>query len=589
VRLRFLFIKNRMCAPGLLFKPFRALDGEASHQPHSGGAKSTFSAAEGLHTPLLDMLDKGDAATALAFSSEGDALGVAIGGRALLFGRQPGEGRAKAWSQIGKPIDPGNGTVSGLALVGRVVVTGVQEGDVTAWPPLESEWQRRSLGRHGGLVWSLSASRDLRRVLSSSDDGSVRMTYTYGGFGRHFSGHQGRVVTSALSPDGLLAATGGLDGHVRLWPTAAGRQGLHHAGPPIRSVAVEDPAKLIIGGLEDGRLALWQDARASGTLSQGSLAGGVRGLCMLPRNRIVAGSVGGAIVTLDADGQVAHSARANESVGPVLCKPDGTVVTGHDHSVQVRRPGADDFLLVGGHEREVVSLALAPNGHTVVSGSMDNHVRLWDLDAASAPPLVPRQLAEYDAGAWVTAVAALDVRDILFGTVDGRLRRWHRDTGRVERLAPDHHAGLMAIAVRGGLVATAGEDGLLLRWLDDGASRPLRGHVGVVTSTLFSRDGDSLVSGGGDGTVRVWPLPPRDRRGFAAWLAARAPWSILNGVLQPNPIPKFEELAGAPSPRLDPACISKCRALKADGTLSKAGETMESCVLIDMCNGHDGN
>jgi hypothetical protein len=42
VRLRFLFIKNRMCAPGLLFKPFRALDGEASHQPHSGGAKSTL-------------------------------------------------------------------------------------------------------------------------------------------------------------------------------------------------------------------------------------------------------------------------------------------------------------------------------------------------------------------------------------------------------------------------------------------------------------------------------------------------------------------------------------------------------------------
>lgn len=550
--------------------------------------RGLFGATEGIGAPLLDVPGTSEAAQALAFSSEGDTLGVAIGDRALLFGRPPGESEAKTWALIGKPIEPGSGTVVRLLLAGRLVVTGAQEGDVIAWQRQEAEWQRRSVTNHGGFVWGLSSSRDLRSILSTSNDGSVRTT-SRGGIGsRHLRAHQGRVVASALSPDGLLAATGGLDGHVRLWSSVAGRQGFHYAGGVVQSLAVEDPAKLIIGGLRDGQVLVWPGARVAG-LYQGSLPDGVSGLCLLAGNRIVAGSGSGVIVTLGADGQVAHATRANEGIRSVLCTPDGTIVTGHEHSIQIRRQGTDDFFVVGGQQRLVLSLALAPDGHTVVSGSMDNHLRLWDLNAASAPPLVPKPLADYDAGAWVTAVAALDARDILFGTADGRLHRWHGGTGRLEGLTPDHHGALWAIALRGGLVATAGEDGLLLRWLDDGVSRPLRGHLGAVRSALFSLDGDALVSGGGDYSVRVWPLPPRDRRGFASWLAARAPWSLRDGVLRPAPIPRFEEIAGAPTPRLDPACIAKCRAMKAEGTLSKAGETMESCVLIDMCNGHDGN
>jgi hypothetical protein len=41
-RVCFLFTKNRMCAPGLLFKLFRAACDEHRHQPHSWGAKSTL-------------------------------------------------------------------------------------------------------------------------------------------------------------------------------------------------------------------------------------------------------------------------------------------------------------------------------------------------------------------------------------------------------------------------------------------------------------------------------------------------------------------------------------------------------------------
>ena len=44
------------------------------------------------------------------------------------------------------------------------------------------------------------------------------------------------------------------------------------------------------------------------------------------------------------------------------------------------------------------------------------------------------------------------------------------------------------------------------RWSWDGSSlgAPLKGHVGHVVSVAISPDGETIVSGAGDGTVRHW-------------------------------------------------------------------------------------
>ena len=57
-------------------------------------------------------------------------------------------------------------------------------------------------------------------------------------------------------------------------------------------------------------------------------------------------------------------------------------------------------------------------------------------------------------------------------------------------------------------IVSGGEDGTVRLWTLDGkpAAEPFKGHEGAVLSVAFSPDGTRIVSGGEDGTVRLWTL-----------------------------------------------------------------------------------
>ena len=57
-------------------------------------------------------------------------------------------------------------------------------------------------------------------------------------------------------------------------------------------------------------------------------------------------------------------------------------------------------------------------------------------------------------------------------------------------------------------IISGGNDGTVRLWTLDGkaAAEPFKGHDGRVRSVAFSPDGTRIVSGGDDGTVRLWTL-----------------------------------------------------------------------------------
>ncbi len=83
----------------------------------------------------------------------------------------------------------------------------------------------RRLEGHTSSVTHAVFSQDGKRILSGSDDGTVRLWDSNTGKQlRAFPGHENYVKAVALSPDGKQALSGGTDATVRLWDVESGKQ-----------------------------------------------------------------------------------------------------------------------------------------------------------------------------------------------------------------------------------------------------------------------------------------------------------------------------------------------------------------------------
>ncbi|WP_305790146.1 hypothetical protein [Symbioplanes lichenis] len=111
----------------------------------------------------------------------------------------------------------------------------------------------------------------------------------------------------------------------------------------------------------------------------------------------------------------------------------------------------------------------------------------------------------------LTFVQAGDRKLVATGGVDGSVRMWSVESGTPQGHRIEAHGGsVRALLQVGGLLVSAGDDGLIKLWeLPFGrAAGELAGHVDAVTAlALLPRvRGALLVSGGNDGTVRFWDL-----------------------------------------------------------------------------------
>ena len=154
---------------------------------------------------------------------------------------------------------------------------------------------------------------------------------------------------------------------------------------------------------------------------------------------------------------------------------------------------------LAGHNGIVTSV-IKLNDTTIVSGSHDYNLRVWDLTDMNN--VTSRPLAGHNG--IVRSVIKLNETTIISGSGDTTLRVWDltNDTSRVLR---GHTSSVWSVMKLNETTIVSGSSDYNLRvWdLTNDTSQVLRGHTKSVNSVMKLNE-TTIVSGSGDTTLRVW-------------------------------------------------------------------------------------
>ncbi|PGH23281.1 hypothetical protein AJ80_02697 [Polytolypa hystricis UAMH7299] len=164
------------------------------------------------------------------------------------------------------------------------------------------------------------------------------------------------------------------------------------------------------------------------------------------------------------------------------------------------------MVIYKGHAQPVWDLAWGPYGHYFVSASMDKTARLWVTDRVRQQRIFAGHDKDVDCVCFHPNSAY-----IFTGSSDRTVRMWAVTTGNAVRMFTGHTGNITALACsnNGRILASADDHGSIFLWdLAPGRLlKRMRGHAkGGIWSLSWSAESTVVVSGGADGTVRVWDV-----------------------------------------------------------------------------------
>ncbi|MFP4219712.1 MAG: protein kinase domain-containing protein [Phormidium sp.] len=244
--------------------------------------------------------------------------------------------------------------------------------------------QTRSV--HESWIRAILITPDGNSLITASDDASIRIWDLRTAIRRFtLSGHDGPINALALSPSGDQLVSAGEDGTVRIWDVARGRVEhvlSGHSGA-VNALALSSDGRTLVSGGDDQTLRIWDVQQGVQIRSLTGHEGAIEGVALSPDDTLIASAAEGDSVRLWNVFPGAEIFRLQEtevSVHELAFSPDGAYLIGAGQPIYIwDLETGDRPYVLRGHNQDISSLLLTPDGQQMITGSPDGTIKRWNL------------------------------------------------------------------------------------------------------------------------------------------------------------------------------------------------------------------
>ena len=287
-------------------------------------------------------------------------------------------------------------------------------------------------------------------------------------------GHQGPVVTVAASPDGGWARRGEPTGPSESGDLESGiqRHELRGHQTPVRSIAFNPKTGQLASGGDDGTVRVWEPQKGAETSS------------LKP--------AGGAVLSLryNADGRWLAIGTEDQTIRLWDTTTGGFVRT------------------LEGYDGKSDSMSFTLDSRTIVAGGKEGVPFLWDVATGT-----PRHLHQEAPFAVAATAFSPDGKHVVVSTLNSGLRIYDAATWSRQRAIPGDSMtkSTLTFSADSRRIIACAREPTTIRFIDVAdrkTVRAYRGHQGPILALAVTPDNKWLISGAGDGTVRIWHGSP---------------------------------------------------------------------------------
>ncbi len=200
------------------------------------------------------------------------------------------------------------------------------------------------------------------------------------------------------------------------------------------------------------------------------------------------------------------------AVNAIAFSPDGnTLVSGSDdRTVCLWNWKTGKWLYTfSGQAEAVLAVAISPDGKQITSASVDRTITSWQLDTKKFYHTLSYLNSPYSHNGFVYSVVySPDGKIIASGSADKTIRIWGSYTGKIKRTLNGHSDAVLSVTISpdNKILVSGSADKTIRLWdIKTGQQYSiLTKHLAAVNTVAISPDGQTMISGSQDATIKLW-------------------------------------------------------------------------------------